>query len=344
MDSNPARPYASDFPEARVSRPGFEAGREVGRRFSDRIRDAVATSALIADRVALDRRDPGRLDAVIDRSREVFPDSVEEIRGLAEGAGVDLRTLYALNCMHLPYRESCSTCIYVDVESTGPRLILAHNEDHDIDIGRNAYLVSYDLGGGRWMSSHCHAGMIPGISFACNSYGLAVTCNSLPDPHQAVGMPRVLVGRSVMHASSVDEAIALADAHRPRSGGVSYNVLSLHEGRVVNIETTATEISVTEVRDRFFRTNHYLSPPFAHLPMPEDPSTSGSRYDAGIRAAIEGPKTPSGALEVLHGPGVHLPPEGRFHTTATALFVAGPGLTLSLYTADRSLVRRLRVL
>ena len=333
----------SDFPELRVGPPGHQSGLLLGRAFQERIRRALEKSKLVRRRVELDRKEPGVLDSVTAKAEGAFPDYLAELRGVSEGAEVDLRRLLALNFMHLPYRESCST-IVLRRDDRPPSFILGHNEDHDPDIGRDAYLVTYDLGGGRWMTAHCHAGMVPGISFACNSHGLAVACNSLPDPTGALGMPRTLVGRSVMESSTVDEACRRAAEHAPRSGGVSYNVLSAAEGRAVNIETTADALAITEIGDRYYRTNHYISTELGHLPKPPPESTSESRYAAGIDLATTAEPTIDGAWSVLSAPGVHLPTTADFVTTATVVFASAPGLAFALRNPEGTTVVQKQVI
>ncbi len=283
------------------------------------------------------------LDSVTARAEAEFPDYLAEVRGVAEGAEVTVRTLLALNFMHLPYRESCST-IVLRRDKRRSSYVLGHNEDHDPDIGRDAYLVTYELGGGEWMIAHCHAGMVPGISFACNSHGLAISCNSLPDPTGTIGMPRILVGRCVMEAPTIDDACRRAAKHAPRSGGVSYNIISAAEGRAVNVETTADTTAVTEIGDRYYRTNHYISAKLGHLPMPPPDSTSASRYTAGIGLAASAEASVDGAWTVLSAVGVHLDGPADFTTTATVVFAATPGLAFALRNGEGTTVLQKKVI
>ena len=82
-------------------------------------------------------------------------------------------------------------------------------------------------------------GIGPWISVGWNGAGLSLTGNELAPNDERVGVPRLLMVREQLTARTLDEAVAMA--LRPDRAS-SYNTVFAHrDGRVVNVEGSATD-------------------------------------------------------------------------------------------------------
>ncbi|MBI3971912.1 MAG: hypothetical protein HY332_11535 [Chloroflexi bacterium] len=104
-----------------------------------------------------------------------------------------------------------------------------------------------------------YAQTLPGCAAAANEHGLVILIDALPDAERVIGVPRHLVSRALLDLPSIDAAIDLLRT-LPRGGG--WNYVLVQGQRVVNVETTATKVVVTEVGDggTLAHTNHYVDP------------------------------------------------------------------------------------
>jgi hypothetical protein len=72
-------------------------------------------------------------------------------------------------------------------------------------------------------------------------------------------MPRYLVGRAVLEAESLDDAVRIASMD-PRAFPWHHNLASLTEGRLVSLETFPGRHSRRDVEGEHLHTNHLVHP------------------------------------------------------------------------------------
>ena len=100
-------------------------------------------------------------------------------------------------------------------------------------------------------------GIGPWISVGWNAAGLSLTGNELSPNDERIGVPRLLMVREQLTATTMDEAVAMA-LRSDRSS--SYNtVFATPDGRVVNVEGSATDAELERMGEggTFAHTNHY---------------------------------------------------------------------------------------
>ncbi|MFX0092588.1 MAG: C45 family autoproteolytic acyltransferase/hydrolase [Candidatus Hodarchaeota archaeon] len=323
----------ADFlPVFRISGSNYDIGLNIGRKFKERIHRAFKESKRIKNLRIRDNLKPDWLNRVEQRAKNHFPHLMDEISGIADGAGLEYRDVLAVNFQHaIPPFEDCSTVIFKGSE----KILHVHNEDHYTDLGNNAYLLIVEMDNGTTFFAHAYAGCIPGTSFGFNSHGIVMSCNALPDPVRENGLPRILFGRSILEAKNLDDALKRALSFIPRSGGVSYNLTSMNEKRVINLETTADEGCITEIQNNYFRTNHYISDKFKDRSIPEE-SNSLDRYMRGLELISGVEKTGEGALQILSEDIIfftsfRLSSGEELRTLCTALFEVDNSINLRLY-------------
>lgn len=327
---------SAKLPFLKVSGTHYEIGRKIGAHFRQSIQQVFSTDKRITQLLHWDKINPNRVTKAEELTQQHFPYYLEEIRGIAQGADLLYRDVLTLNFMHLPpvVHDDCSTLMFCEKN----HIILGHNEDHILGLGRAAYLVqcnytTSDVS----LFSFCYPGCIPGLSFGFNNHGIVVACNYAPDPNLIVGIPRLILGRWVLEAPSITEAIARAQAYPPRAGGVTYNIASVRDKTAVVLETTGTHGNVQFVKDRFFHTNHYLAHQFSHIPIPpQSQSSTLQRYTRGMQLLPNAQKSVVEALRIMQDPEIFLDPYtfpsgNTFYSICTAIFEIGKGVVLKIY-------------
>ncbi|TFH29985.1 MAG: hypothetical protein E4G98_02900 [Promethearchaeota archaeon] len=331
---------STELPFLQVSGTNFEVGYQIGCHFRHIIQQTFSTNKRIHQLLHWDKTHPHRVTEAEKLTRQHFPQYLDEINGIAQGAHLPYRDVLTVNFMHLPpvVQDDCSTVMFCEED----HIILGHNEDHEIGLGQAAYLVQCNYTTSKVsLFSFLYPGCIPGLSFGFNNHGLVVTCNFAPDPHLLLGIPRLILGRWVLEAPFLPEAITRAQSFLPRAGGVTYNIASLNEKSGVVVETTGKEGNVRFVKDRFFHTNHYLAPEFSHIPIPpQSKSSTLQRYTRGMKLLPDAQKSVAGALSMMQDPEIFLAPftfpSGEtFYSICTAVFEIGDGISLKVYARGK---------
>ncbi|MCF2141138.1 MAG: C45 family peptidase [Candidatus Lokiarchaeota archaeon] len=251
---------------------GYDLGLKIGQKFRKRIKNAYKYSPFIKKLQEIDKQNPEYTDQMILIGKRKYPKYIMEIEGMAEGAKVDVRNLFLMNFRH-SYEFGCSSIlIKEDQNSYTERFYLGHNEDHDYYLASNAYLVKVILENGISFLSHLYPGCLAGPSFWVNSYGVGISGNAINEPKKKLGIPKSLLDRAAVETKSISEILSIL-TNKSRSGGYSYNIFSMPDFSLINLETTSTDyasISVVNNSEHvkspiFFHTNHYINPRFSHI-------------------------------------------------------------------------------
>jgi len=259
----------------KVSGSNYEIGSKIGSHFKAKICDFIESSESFNE--AREIIDWDKYEKVLELANRRFPQYMDEIKGISDGSGVDYEDLILLNFKYEIPRVFCSTVIY----KVNDEMILGHNEDGERVNEEDAFLLIAKPQAGIPFFAYCYPGMVPGNAFSFNSHGLVMTGNYMPTPDPGIGVPRHLIDRSMLEAVTIDDALERALLPE-RATGFSYNLVSLRERRAVNLETTSQRHYVSEVGDRFFHTNHYVSKGLGGIRQTIGES-SRIRYGQGMR-------------------------------------------------------------
>jgi isopenicillin-N N-acyltransferase-like protein len=296
------------LPLLRVAGGHREVGRALGAATAPVLRHAVAFDAALPAGRSRDEQLAlaGRYRAA---TLAATPWLVAEIDGAAEGAGVDPLALFAASVEEIwPARPSqvgtvervagrCSDLVVGPPWTADGHLWVAHT--NDLGEGSEAQLVAVEwrVPGEPVVFS---LGIGPWISVGWNGAGLSLTGNELTPNDERVGVPRLLMVREQLTATTLEAAIALA-LRTDRAS--SYNtVLADGEGRVANVEGSGGDAVVRRLAagETLAHTNHYVEP--AMLRYEGDPAyarRSAVRYGracallAAATAAGPGTVTPA---------------------------------------------------
>jgi len=243
------------IPFLRVSGTHREVGRQVGVATSDVVRRSVA--------VPLE-------PALVERYRAVtaghLPWVVDELDGVAEGAGVDPAALFASSIVELESRDAstpgrCTDIVVLPDVTADGHLLVAHNNDYEAASERDFVAIEWQVPG----EPVCFTvGLGPWLAVGWNDAGLSVTVNELASADQRIGIPRVLQLRDVVTRRTLDDA---REAVLCPARASSYNwVLAHRDGMAMNIEGGAGKAEIVETkRGVLAHTNHYTHPTLADL-------------------------------------------------------------------------------
>jgi len=277
--------------------------REVGRQIGEAERDLVRLELAYCEE-QFPLLAGFSFDECVERARaflkpaqEFVPRIVDQLRGLAEGAGVEFDHLFAANCDEEftclpdrpsgPGREGASGgsrplapgrpehCTSFALKAGG-RTVAGHNEDwYPADIeGLGVRHVTLS-GGVRYLSVGS-AGNLPFTGVT--SHGMCDCANTVYSFDLGVGVPNSLLLASLFECRDLEEVRAQIDA-APRARG-SNHLLADAAGRIWDIETTATRLAWIDGGAGFVHTNHYVTPELA----PQDATTSAGTFKRRARA------------------------------------------------------------
>lgn len=198
----------------------------------------------------------------LDALKEHFPQYLEEMNGLAEGAEIEPELIFLLqlnpelNAMMLTAKdEDCSTVM----AKSEDKILLGHNEDGSEQNQGLMFLLKARTPAGAEFFTLAYPGIIPGNGPSVNCFGVIHTCNYIGNKQWQEGVPRYFIDRAILEARSLNQAIALA-SHKARAYSQAHNLASFREKRAVMIESSVSQITVKEINGIVARTNHYIFP------------------------------------------------------------------------------------
>jgi hypothetical protein len=264
----------STFPLLDVCGSPYAMGRAIGERFAPQIRAAFSLEIrgwrelkTFAD------AQPALLEPFLAAARRLAPTVLDELRGWADGSGVPLHDLLALNhkgelgalrdergrerrqCVRAEGEPGCSTII----ARRGTRTVWAHNEDGDGAYAPGMFLLRARPTGRPAFLCCAYPGLLPGNAPWINAHGVIMTTNFIHTREVRVGgVGRYLLDRLTLEAGSFDEALAVA-THRERAYGFHHVIASAREGRIASVEATPSRLQIKPLGDGIFlHTNHLI--------------------------------------------------------------------------------------
>lgn len=278
----------------------FERGAQIGQALAPAIEASVDFNQGYLERHGLHREDlPVLLSPYLTASTALLPNLVEQVRGMAEGAGLPFLDLFFANAFEevygivelgTPASRPLERCTDVALRSSTDTL-LGHNEQwYAGDAGSVAVVLDVPDDGPAVLAPIV-AGTLPLVGL--NEFGGAFGTMSLSANDERVGVPRALVARHLLEARDPEDALERA-ALAGRAGGYSYLcTFPGHDPLVV--ETTATTAA------GWFgttHTNHALDPEVAAVACAP---TEGSLSRLGRARELVESATPSvdGMLQLL---------------------------------------------
>jgi predicted choloylglycine hydrolase len=191
-------------------------------------------------------------------SRKHFPQVVEEIQGIADGSGLHFDSIWAM-CIKSELGTvkkeppGCSSIFYNDSKN----MWLSHNEDGDTAYKDIMFTIKVTPPSGITYMSMVYPGIITGNGPSLNSRGIVQTTNYINSTKSEVGIPRYVIGRAILEANNLEEAIQIA-SFTPRAYPYHHHLCSLTENKYASVETIPENATVRYPDGIYYHTNHLL--------------------------------------------------------------------------------------
>jgi predicted choloylglycine hydrolase len=272
-----------------ASGTNYEIGFQIGQATKKRIKRQLDAMSYIR---ATNERIKKRYEKFLSIVNNTFPQYVDEIKGMADGADVPFNELMKLNLPELNLLERNDNCTTLILQKQNG-FIVAHNEDSSTDI--DVFLANVQLPSGLRALSVCYYGKLLGFSASHNSNGLFVVNDSLKCVDNQIGVPRVFVLRQLLECSTIQECV---DVVRETKRATSQNYFFFKKNKAVNVESSATESVVTPIEKLFVHTNNFIVPKLIKYEG-KPPSDGTFKRDRLARTLLKNAETKEDMIDIL---------------------------------------------
>ncbi|MGD8491571.1 MAG: C45 family autoproteolytic acyltransferase/hydrolase [Anaerolineae bacterium] len=240
-----------------------QVGQQIGEQLAPRIRRVVARmeEQLPAGVSWQEMLDKSRL--FLAPSRQVYPQYVEELEGIAAGAGVSFERLFVSLCEELwesplwkgGHRGCTDFAARGRATATGATL-LAHTNDLAAEVEEDLAILQVQAGDAPEFLGVSVAGL--GYSAGYNAAGISLTGNQVSANDVRPGVPRLLVVRAILAARRLGEAMDACLL--PRRASSYNNIIADAYGEIYSLEGSATDCEPVYIDDDILaHANHYAS-------------------------------------------------------------------------------------
>jgi isopenicillin-N N-acyltransferase like protein len=264
------------FPLIEISGPPRERGQQYGRQAADRIRKGTSHYFAQLKELSLDAGGVAELVRDYLPVIEAFePTYIEEMRGIAEGAGVPFEDIALLNArteilklakpevrarLRTPDEpDGCTGVVVLPQASGSGRLIHAQNWDWKRECAETAVVLNVRREDGPDLMTFTEAGALGRCGF--NAVGIAITANYLEcdRDYRRVGVPLALIRRKVLESEHV--ALAMRTVYCTSKSAANNMIISHREGVAIDFECAPDEtFQVHPDRGLLVHANHFVSP------------------------------------------------------------------------------------
>eukprot|EP01061_Rhynchopus_euleeides_P017072 TRINITY_DN2844_c0_g1_i1.p1 TRINITY_DN2844_c0_g1~~TRINITY_DN2844_c0_g1_i1.p1 ORF type:complete len:382 (+),score=145.74 TRINITY_DN2844_c0_g1_i1:66-1211(+) len=250
----------------------YRFGLDMGREFSDIIATRMAANSRLQDHVLpfLRTNNGSRVYQTLhDSHSKRYPLYMQELHGVATGAGQDFASIFAMNLVQefllfapnsTSAEDQCSD--YVVHDTSARSHFILHNED-SVLADRGCTFLAKVRFGEKSFTAYTYAGDLPTGAFGFVSGKFAFTLNkvppSTPDLSQS-GAGRGFVSRALLDAAGYADGLRVV-RETPMIAGHNYQVMDLEGGGgVVNVEAYHAETTATHLVEdghALFHANRY---------------------------------------------------------------------------------------
>jgi len=262
------------IPLIEIAGPPRERGRQYGRQAAARIQQGVrhyteqlARSAFDADGIRT------LVGDYIPQMERFDPSYVDEMRGIAEGAGIDFADVALLNArteiLKLGQRadlraklagcDACTGVVALPSATRDGRLIHAQNWDWKAECAETAVILKIHRDDGPDILTFTEAGGLARSGF--NAAGIAITANYLESDrdYRQLGVPLALIRRKVLEFPHL--ALAMRAVYVTPKSAANNMIVSHAGGVAIDFECAPDEtFQVHPENGVLVHANHFVSP------------------------------------------------------------------------------------
>lgn len=278
------------FPLIRVSGTAIERGRQMGQLAKPQIEQNIGMYKQYFQQVYHVTWEAARAYAAtyISWIEQYDQEIMDEIKGMSEGANLDLLDLLVLNVRSEVITnigksdsilDGCTCLAATPVVTTEGEMLLGQNWDWNHLIKPGMIIAEIEQAPRPSILMVTEAGIVGKIGM--NSEGLGVCLNFLGTSEISEGVPIHIILRGILNSKTLPQAIGQI-ARMPR--GTSANYMIAHkEGETVNVEATPTNYDVIYPLEGYIaHANHFMGPRMAYI----DDKKKSSIPDTHLRQGI----------------------------------------------------------
>jgi len=221
-------------------------------------------------------------------SRQIYPQYVDELEGIAEGASVPFEEVFLSMCEELWETAAWRGCTDMAARGSATKdgsTLIAHTNDLLPKAEEHLVLLKVQAGDEPEFLGISSGGIA--ISAGFNAAGISLTGNQHDNNDIRPGVPRLLIVRATLASRYLSEA--MDHCLLPQRASSYNNLLADANGEVYSMEGSATDcepIYITE--DILSHANHYVSPAMRHFEADRNSiSNSVLRHNRAIRLLRE---------------------------------------------------------
>ncbi len=302
-------------PLIEVSGTHREMGRQIGEAMQHQIQNSIANAHVLIDAAYGDLELTWEGAQIQSRkylpfAEERYPQYVDEMRGMAEGANVAFDDIVVLNVMEAVTTDAlhltrCTSMAVNEERTADGHILAAHNEDWIPEDENDTFVISAKPDKEPPFLAMTYGGLLPNVGF--NAYGICQLIDSVYPADSRVGIPRLVVARAVLSSRRISGAIGRTLVQHRAAG---YNHLLVHEsGEIYSIEVSARKFEILYALDGYMvHTNHYLDPKMKEVEKdPEELLSSRVRYFRASRLLRQNNQHTIKSLQAIQKDHVNIP-------------------------------------
>jgi isopenicillin-N N-acyltransferase-like protein len=285
--------------------------REIGRQIGEAVRPLIEHSIYNARQLVESTYDNLQLtwDGAQIQARkympfaqERYPQYVDELLGMAEGANVNYTELAVVNGLEAVTTDAlhltkCTSLAVNEMNTADGHVLVAHNEDWLPDDEPDVYIVHVEPEDEPAFVAMSYGGLLPNVGF--NAAGIAQCCDTVYPSDTRIGIPRVIVSRAVLGSKTIGQAFRHTIVPL-RAAGYSHLIAHV-SGELYNVEVSARNFDILYNVDGYLaHTNNYLSPKMEAIESESDELVhTRVRYFRALRLLKQSKKHTIKSLEAI---------------------------------------------
>lgn len=220
----------------------------------------------------------------LNATKQVFPQYIEELKGLAEGAEVPFEDVFLSMCEELWETAAWRGC--TDMAARGNATLdgstlVAHTNDLAPDAEEDLVILQIKAEGEPEFLGVSSGAIAYSAGF--NAAGVSLTGNQLDNNDIHPGVPRLVMVRALLAAKNISQALSLCLL--PQRASSYDNFLADKYGEVYAMEGSATDCEPIYISgDTLAHSNHYVTPRMKVFEAnPDEIGNSIMRYNRANR-------------------------------------------------------------
>ncbi|GAA0470603.1 MULTISPECIES: C45 family autoproteolytic acyltransferase/hydolase [Tatumella] len=321
----------------------FSIGEQLGRAGKAAWHNKLPETTLWQTVIRL--KDSPQARAMAEAVQREYPLIWQELQGMACGLDAPLDAVFAWNCRGDLVRSTSDGCTTLAGRDSAGQCFIAHNEDGFPQLRDDCFIADIRPLQGSAFVSFAYPGSLCGHTFAVNQHGVVNTVNNIRAVQRPAGLPRQILARAALNATSLDDAVLILTA-TARAGAFHHTLGQAGDPRLFSVEATGQGNSVTMLTGNSGHANHLIHPQLSACEQVITGSSAARQHRIDQLLSAETALSAEQMLTILSDTDGKLPvyrlakdDPDQENTLATVIFrLNADGVDWSLYGLDRPAV------